>query len=403
LSKGVVFDVDLLLTPQGVLSGGRDTGAEFWGNADYTLNVDTGKPGLWPGGFFKTYAGSSFGESVLGDSGALVPVNTAKLCPEPDEPSTGLMHASFAQFLSPKFGVVAGNIFTLDAGAGEFAGNYRTQFLHAGLALPMSLALVPISAYGGGVVVLPWEGLVLSVLALDPSGTPKNNDVTEAFDDGVMVLATGRVAITPFGLRGTQKAGFMWSDKVRLSLTQDPSNLARFLLTEQFPRLGNPGPILQRILERFFPQLLVPVQRANREARHRDLLHLRRVRRGGEPRRVFLRDGDRRQRRGTGAPARHLRRRLGPHRAQRQVPAVPARTAPARARARGRDRDVLRRLDHAVAEREPGPSGGRTGVDEDAELVGWSRRRRHEGRGGPASPHALLAGSRERRDALSKV
>jgi porin len=42
----------------------------------------------------------------------------------------------------------------------------------------MSPALVPISAYGGGVVVLPWEGLVLSVLALDPSGTPKNNDVT---------------------------------------------------------------------------------------------------------------------------------------------------------------------------------------------------------------------------------
>ena len=28
--KGVVFDVDLLLTPQGV-AGGRDTGADFWG------------------------------------------------------------------------------------------------------------------------------------------------------------------------------------------------------------------------------------------------------------------------------------------------------------------------------------------------------------------------------------
>jgi porin len=44
--KGVVFDVDLLLTPQGVATGGRDTGAAFWGNADYTLNVDTGKLGL---------------------------------------------------------------------------------------------------------------------------------------------------------------------------------------------------------------------------------------------------------------------------------------------------------------------------------------------------------------------
>src|ERR1700739_2320200 len=40
--KGVVFDVDLPLTPQGVTTGGRNTGAEFWGNADYTLHVDTG-------------------------------------------------------------------------------------------------------------------------------------------------------------------------------------------------------------------------------------------------------------------------------------------------------------------------------------------------------------------------
>jgi porin len=175
------------------------------------------------------------------------------------------MHATFMQFLSPKFGLLAGKIFTLDAGAGEFAGNYRTQFLNAGLALPMSLALVPISAYGGGVVVLPWEGVVLSALALDPSGTPKNNDVTDAFEDGVMVLASGQVAIKPFGLHGTQKAGFMWSDKERLSLTQDPGNLGSFLLTERFPRLGNPGPVLRRILERFFPQLLVPVQPANRE------------------------------------------------------------------------------------------------------------------------------------------
>ena len=263
--KGVVFDADLLLTPQGVLSGGRDTGVEFWGNADYTLNVDTDKLGLWPGGFFKIYAGSSFGESIFQDSGALVPVNTALLVPEPNEPSTGLMHATFTQFLSPKVGLLAGKVFTLDAAAGEFAGNYRTQFMNTGLAIPMSLALVPISAYGGGVVALPWEGVVLSALVLDPSGTVKNNDVTEAFDDGVMVLATGQVAVKPFGLSGYQKASFMWSDKERLSLTQDPSNLGRFLLTERFPRLGDPGPTLRRFLERFFPQLLVPVQPANQK------------------------------------------------------------------------------------------------------------------------------------------
>jgi porin len=175
------------------------------------------------------------------------------------------MHATVTQFLSPKFGLLAGKIYTLDAGAGEFAGNYRTQFLNTGLGLPMSLALVPLSAYGGGLVVLPSEGVVLTALVLDPSGTVENNDVTEAFDDGVMVMATGQVAVKPFGLSGTQRAGFMWSDKERLSLTQDPGNVGRFLLTERFPRLGDPGPVLRRILERFFPQLLAPLQPANQK------------------------------------------------------------------------------------------------------------------------------------------
>src|SRR5580698_6765373 len=46
---GIVLDVDLLATPQDVVSGGRSTGANFWGNLDYTLNLDTQKMGLWPG------------------------------------------------------------------------------------------------------------------------------------------------------------------------------------------------------------------------------------------------------------------------------------------------------------------------------------------------------------------
>src|SRR2546422_11206890 len=88
--KGVVFDVDLLLTPQGVATGGRDTGAEFWGNADYTLNVDTGKLGLLPGGFLKVWADSGFGNHVFQDVGARVPVDTTGQCPTPNDPDTAL-------------------------------------------------------------------------------------------------------------------------------------------------------------------------------------------------------------------------------------------------------------------------------------------------------------------------
>src|SRR5271165_1501681 len=67
--KGVVFDVDLLLTPQDVVSGGRNTGGKFWGNADYTINVDTGKLGLWPGGFFFFSADTGFGSNIFRNAG----------------------------------------------------------------------------------------------------------------------------------------------------------------------------------------------------------------------------------------------------------------------------------------------------------------------------------------------
>jgi porin len=74
------------------------------------------------------------------------------------------------------------------------------------MTFPMAAALIPISAYGGGIVV-PWDGFVLSALALDPSGTPTSNDITEAFDDGATVLASGKITIKPFGLIGHQSVG----------------------------------------------------------------------------------------------------------------------------------------------------------------------------------------------------
>jgi porin len=261
--KGVVFDIDLLLTPQSLAAGGRNTGAEFWGNADYTLNVDTGKLGLWPGGFLHAWGDSSFGRNVFHESAAIVPVNTAALLPFPNEQTTALMSAMFTQFLSPKFGVFAGKISPLDSTTGEFYGNYRTQFLNTGMAFPMNLCLVPLSAYGGGIVVLPSRNLVLSAMALDPDGTPTGNSLTKAFQHGAMVFASAAATIKLFELVGHQTVGFTWSNKQRFSLLQDPANLARALLTEQFPRLANPGPLLEGILKRFFPKLLIPVRPPN--------------------------------------------------------------------------------------------------------------------------------------------
>jgi len=263
--KGVVLDLDLLQLPQGVATGGEDNVAKYGGLAEYTLNVDTQKLGLWPGGFFNIKGMTGFGQNVDKASGALVPPNIVSLLPEPGkENDTGLMNLTFMQFLSKQFGVFAGKAYTLGGDYNAFAHDFRSTFLYAGLDFNMTLDLFPFTGYGGGIVVVPWDGALFTVSVVDPSGTATNNDISEAFKDGVLVSAEGRVTIKPFGLVGHQLVGFGWSNKQRLSLEQDPSNIARSLLTNQFPRLDDPGPILRRILERFFPELLVPTQPLNK-------------------------------------------------------------------------------------------------------------------------------------------
>jgi porin len=265
--RGVTLDVDLLQILQGVASGGRDTGVEYGGNVDYRLNVNTGKLHLWPGGFFNVHAMSSFGENVNRDAGATESVNAAAVFPGLTDNATALMNLTFAQFFTYWAGIFLGKVETLTGDANEFAHDFRTQFLSMGFQFNLAGALAPVSAWGGGIILLPTEDpkeAIVNIMVIDPDGTPTNNSVDDAFDDGVFLGGEGRVTVKPFGLTGHQLVGFMWSNKDRLSLEQDPSNLFTLFLQNRFPRLEDPGPILRRILERFFPQLLVPAQSANR-------------------------------------------------------------------------------------------------------------------------------------------
>ena len=90
--------------------------------------------------------------------------------------------------------------------------------------------------------------------------------MSKAFDGSVLVVGGGQLTIKPFGLVGHQSFGFTWNDQERFSLTQDPSNIALLLLNDRFPRLANPGPALEGILQQFFPALLTPTQPANRNS-----------------------------------------------------------------------------------------------------------------------------------------
>ncbi len=263
--RGITIDADLLQTLQGVGSGGRDTGVKYGGSADFTLNADTGKLGLWPGGFFKLHLETTFANNVNALAGAVEAVNASALFPTPNHPTVTLTNLTFAQFLSTYFGVLLGKIEGYGADENEFAHGLRDKFLNLGFSFNLVNALVPISALGGGIIALPTQDpkeAIVTFFVLDPDGQPDTTGFP-AFKNGVYLSAEGRVRIKPFGLIGHQLVGVNWGTKERVSLEQDPANIFRMLLFQRFPRLQDPGPILRRIIERRFPELLVPVQPLN--------------------------------------------------------------------------------------------------------------------------------------------
>src|SRR5260370_33248350 len=63
----------------------------YSGLAEYTLNVDTQKMGLWPGGFLNVMGMTNFGDDVNNASRAFVPPNLVSLLPQPRGTTSALM------------------------------------------------------------------------------------------------------------------------------------------------------------------------------------------------------------------------------------------------------------------------------------------------------------------------
>ena len=262
--KGVVLNVHLLQTLQGVASGGRNEVATDRGLAEYTLNVDTQKLGLWPGGFLRVQGMSSFGQNINHASGALLSPNFASLLPEPGGDATGLMNLTFMQFLNKHVGVFLGKVSGLGADYNAFAHNYHTDFLNSALNLNLALALFPSRRMAGASSSCPGTGPSSRWPPSIRVGRPRT--MTSAMPS--------RTACSSLPRAGSPSSPLAWSATSSWEgggatksglLVQDPANIGRTVLTNQFPRLVDPGPVLARFLERFFPALLVPTQPLNRE------------------------------------------------------------------------------------------------------------------------------------------
>jgi porin len=227
-AKGITFDMNLTQIGQGVTDGGKDMSWQYGGRGNLTVNVDTQKLGLWPGGFFTAEFEGNFNDSVNGKTGALVPVNTNQLFPMPTGDNLNVPEVSFAQFFSPYAGVTIGKYATITNTSGdmnEFAhGKGDVQFFNLAFSInPVALMTVPYSTWGAGVIVLPTKdpnAASVNFMVLQGNGEPNTIGLNDLTSHKMVFAGEGRIRTGFFGLTGHQSIGASYSNKEFTDLDQ---------------------------------------------------------------------------------------------------------------------------------------------------------------------------------------
>ena len=227
-AKGVTLDMSITQVGQGVVGGGKNGAWEYGGRGDLILNLDSGKLGLWPGGFFNFEMEGNWASSVNPKTGALMAVNSNQQYPLPPGDIFAVPAWNFTQYLSPYFGLTIGKFATITANSGdmnEFAhGKGDTNFMNMAFnATPVAAFTTPYSTLGTGLLVVPTKDpneAIVSFFVMSANGDPTTSGFENLNGNAVVVAGEGRVRTDFFGLTGHQLFGTTFSNKTFTSLDQ---------------------------------------------------------------------------------------------------------------------------------------------------------------------------------------
>lgn len=223
-SQGITIDNNLTQFYYGVTSGGLEQEFSYSGHGDYLVNLDVNKLGGPQGQFVKIRAEHRFGESLSGNTGALLPPMVLADLPTTATEDLYITNLLFTQALSESFAVFAGKLDTLDGDANAFAhGRGRSQFSNtAFVATPIGLRTIAYSTLGTGFVVLDKGQPIVTFTVLNARDTTRTIGVNELFNDGVVLSPEVRLPTNFLGLPGHQLFGGTWSSRNYAALDQDP-------------------------------------------------------------------------------------------------------------------------------------------------------------------------------------
>lgn len=231
--RGLTVDLTLSQVGQGVVNGGLHSQWKYGGRGDLNLNLDTGKMGLWPGGFFNLLVQGSYGETLdAGQTGAFMPPSSLLTMPNLETGQVSIAALTYTQFLSENFGIMVGKMATLTETTGDanaFAhGTGAFAFLNTAFSLNPAIALtVPYSTPGAAIILLPTgkpEEFIITLAVMDSEGQANHCNADTIFKGGTSFVAEGRYTTHFFDLTGHQLLGAAYTDRLMVDLDQPVRN-----------------------------------------------------------------------------------------------------------------------------------------------------------------------------------
>jgi porin len=220
---GFFFDLYSTSAYQNVASGGLKTGNAFVQNTQLSINVDTGRAGLWSGGVFHVTLESRYGSSSPQNTftvGSTAPQYTGLAMPGPFFVHDVLPTEYFLfQSLTPKFAVVLGKTNVLKhADQTLFGNSYRYDFANLNFNKnPMALNFYNTTSLAAVGLWMPSKRLTVHAGVFDPN-SGANNLATKAFDR-VNVYAGTIFSYKVGNLPGQSWAQANWTNKPKIDLT----------------------------------------------------------------------------------------------------------------------------------------------------------------------------------------
>src|SRR5215467_7081614 len=220
--NGLFFDLYSTSAYQNVASGGLKTGSAFIQNTQLSINIDTGRAGLWSGGLFHITLESRQGSSSPPETftvGSTVPQYTGFAFPGPFLGHDVLPTEYFLlQSLTAKFSVLLGKINVLTVcDQTLFANSYKYDFANLNFHKnPMALNFYNTTTWSAVGVWTPSRKLVAATGVFDPN-SQADNFATKAFDR-VNIYGTAIFSYQIGGLPGQSWVQFNWTNKPKVDL-----------------------------------------------------------------------------------------------------------------------------------------------------------------------------------------